>query len=203
MFLKKLNLINTSSYIWSRYEMSVVYAFILVSVKEDQEGISVNVNESRQCYESAIQSILEKNKRKKQTFTMFWAELQLNQTLWKCRIFFFFLKFTLPPRKVLNIEKQRGHVRLTLMPPGKWSPFAPSSVSHGKRQAVWDGGRSASWEQEGVREYFLLLLHFINKLFLFQDRCVEASVALLQEDHISQNLKCITHHFSCRKCDNI
>lgn len=44
--------------------MSVVYAFILVSVKEEQEGISVNVNNSRQCYESAIQSILEQTKEK-------------------------------------------------------------------------------------------------------------------------------------------
>lgn len=57
--------------------MSVVYAFILVSVKEEQEGISeyMNVNNSRQCYESAIQSILEqtkeKNKEEGQTFKTF------------------------------------------------------------------------------------------------------------------------------------
>lgn len=77
MFVKKLSLIKTSSSICSRCEMSVVCAFILVSVKEDQEAVSVNVNNSRQSYESAKQT-KEKNKTAGQTFKTFWAELQLN-----------------------------------------------------------------------------------------------------------------------------
>lgn len=156
MFLKKLNLINTSSYIWSRYEMSVVYAFILVSVKEEQEGISVNVNNSRQCYESAIQSILEqtkeKNKEGGQTFKTFWAELQLNQTLWECRI----LKkkvYLWHPGKCWT-SKQWGHMRLT-------------RVSDKDRQGEMEGGVCPESRREWGNIFccccILLINHFSVK----------------------------------------
>lgn len=54
--------------------MSVVCAFTIVSVKEDREGMSVDVNNARRCYEGAIQSLFyleqtkEENKKGGETF---------------------------------------------------------------------------------------------------------------------------------------
>lgn len=61
---------------------------------------------------------------------------------------------------------------------------------------------SGAGRKEGGREPFLLPLHFINKSFLFQDSCVETSVALLQKEKAPFSPECVSPNFTCRKCQN-
>lgn len=51
-----------------------------------------------------------------------------------------------------------------------------------RRETGREGGVCHESRKERGRERFLLPLHFINKSFLFQDSCIEASRALLQKE---------------------
>lgn len=75
-----------------------------------------------------------------------------------------------------------------------------------RRETGREGGVCHESRKERGRERFLLPLHFINKSFLFEDSCIEASRALLQKEkkrRFPQHFKCVPPSFPRRKYNDV